>query len=125
MRNGIFGSGIARARAALHAWWEGYEYEDPVRFDGFDDEAPDPHGVTYVASDAVDEPPPYRPPPKVVALDMMWGENRFRPGDAAFDAETTARLKLGPDSVLAMMGPGLAAPVIVAALQHEGKNRRV
>jgi precorrin-6B methylase 2 len=52
---------------------------------------------------------------------MMWGEDRFRPGDNEFDAETTARLKLGPDSVLAMMGPGLAAPVIVAAMQHDGR----
>jgi predicted O-methyltransferase YrrM len=122
VRKTSFGAKIvARTRARLYAWWEGYEYEDPLRFETFDADEPDPHGVTYVASEAIDEPPPYRPPPKVVALDLMWGENRFRPGDEAFDLETTARLKLEPESVLAILGPGLAAPVIAAALRHAGK----
>lgn len=110
---------VALTRARFRAWWEG---------EAFDEEAATA-AITrqlceQAANDADDElfdEPAYRLPPRLVALEALWGEGRVRPGDATAEAMAPARLGLGPDSVLAFLGPGLAEPVKTLASAHGGR----
>lgn len=106
----------ALARAKLRAWWEGEPF-DPAKVEAELANDADPAG----ADDALFDPPPFDMPPRLAALNALWGAGRIRPGDDTADALEPARLGLAPDGVMALLGPGMAAPAIAAAGAHPGR----
>lgn len=108
---------LAMTRARLSAWWNG---------DEFDAEA----AAAAIANDAVEmgdadkelfDEPPFDMPARLVALSQLWGEGRIRPGDVTNEALDPARVGLQADGVLALLSPGLVAPVVAIAGAHPGK----
>lgn len=111
---------IALTRAKLRAWWEGDAYNEEAALAEYEAKL----AANPPANDADDElfdAPEFEPPARVAALSLIWGEDRVRPGDATADGLEPARLGLGADGVLALLGPGLAGPVAAAAAAHPGK----
>lgn len=110
---------LALTRARFRAWWEGEEFDEAGALAALEQQL-----VEEAANDAESElfdTPPYELPPRLQALATLWGEGRVRPGDATAEALEPARLGLGPEGALAVLGPGLAAPVIALAAAHPGK----
>jgi hypothetical protein len=108
---------LALTRAKFRAWWDGDSYDEEAAVAAYEAklaEAPP-------ANDLEDELFEYEMPSRLAALSLLWGEGRVRPGDATADALEPARLGMSPDGVFALLGPGLAAPVIAAADGHPGK----
>ncbi len=113
--------GLALTRARLRAWWEGEAFDEGAALAAIEatlanDAAPDGDAD----SELFDEPE-YELPPRLAALAALWGDGRVRPGDATAEALEPARIGLAPDSVLAMLGPGLCAPVLAVAEAYPGK----
>lgn len=112
---------LALTRAKFRAWWEGEDFNEEAALAEieaqFREEAANDAGAE---AELFDEPQ-YELPPRLVALATLWGDGRVRPGDATTDGLGPARLGLAAEGVLALMGPGLAAPVIAAANGHAGK----
>jgi len=110
---------LALTRARFHAWWEGEEFDEAATLAEiertFSEEA-----ANDADAELFDEPE-YEPPPRLVALATLWGDGRVRPGDGAAEGLQPARLGLKPDGLLAVIGPGLAAPVVAIAGAHAGK----
>jgi SAM-dependent methyltransferase len=104
---------LARLRGRLHAWWEGEEFDECAFQDA---DARDPR-ERVVSVDRVDFPWP----PRLAAMIAVWGEHRLRPGSAEEEQGHAIRMKLGHESVLAVIGPGLAEPVIVLARAFAGR----
>jgi len=113
---------IALTRAKLRAWWDG---------ETFDEEAAKAEIEAKLAETAANEndagvdeelfdEPEYEPPPRLVALALLWGEGRVRPGDSTADTLEPARIGLAGDGVLAVLGPGLHGPLIAVAGAHPG-----
>lgn len=104
---------LALTRARLRAWWEGEELDEAAIEAEIANDA-DADGELF-------DEPAYEPPPRLVALAALWGENRIRPGDSTADKLEPARLGLAPDGLLAVLGAGHAGPLAAVAAAHPGK----
>jgi len=103
---------VALARARFHAWWEGETF-DPAAAAS---EAP---ATSESAAPAEDLPAP-APEPRLTALEILWGPGRLGPGEEHEDRLQPARIGLPATGLLAVLGPGLEAPIIAAAEAHPG-----
>jgi hypothetical protein len=121
--NGLFNKRkLALTRAKLRAWWEGEEFNQDAAIAEFEataanEDAPpasDPEAELFDA-------PRYELPARLQALSLLWGEDRVRPGDATADKLEPARIGLGQDGLLAVLGPGLAGPIAAVAAAHPGR----
>lgn len=115
---------LALTRAKLRAWWDGEAFNEAAAIADFEaklaaNAANDssPEG----AEDELFDELPYDLPSRLAALGVIWGEGRIRPGDGAAEGLEPARVGLAAEGVLALLGPGLAAPVIAVAGAHPGK----
>jgi cyclopropane fatty-acyl-phospholipid synthase-like methyltransferase len=110
---------LALTRAKLRAWWDGEDFNAEAaaaEIDARIAEAPanDAEAVLF-------DEPAYEPPARLQALSLLWGADRVRPGDATADKLEPARIGLAPDGLLAVLGPGLAGPMLAVAAAHPGK----
>ncbi|MGE0595396.1 MAG: hypothetical protein AB7P07_03475 [Hyphomonadaceae bacterium] len=110
---------LALTRARLNAWWEGEDFNEESALQAI--EASLANAPMDGADDELFDEPPFDAPPRLVALSKLWGEGRIRPGDDTLDVLEPARLGLGAEGVLALLGPGLAGPVVAIAGVHPGK----
>ncbi|MFT3727177.1 MAG: hypothetical protein QM759_05075 [Terricaulis sp.] len=111
---------IALTRAKLRAWWEGVEYDEAAAvaaFEAANDAAPATEGADEQLFDAL----PYDMPARLTALAALWGEGRVRPGAMTADAAPLILLNVEEAGVLAVLSPGMQAPVATLAQQHSGK----
>lgn len=108
---------LALTRARLRAWWEGEELDEAAVAAALEAEAANDADAD---AELFDEPE-YEPPPRLVALAALWGENRIRPGDATADKLEPARMGLAPDGVLAVLGLGHVGPLAAVAAAHPGR----
>jgi cyclopropane fatty-acyl-phospholipid synthase-like methyltransferase len=110
---------LALTRAKLRAWWEGEEFNEEAAVAEIDARfAAEPANDT---EDQLFDAPEYELPARLQALAVLWGEDRVRPGDATADKLEPARIGLAPDGVLAVLGPGLAGPMLAVAAAHPGR----
>ena len=112
---------LALTRAKLRAWWEGEEFDEESAVAAIEANLAEQAAAAEGADDELFDEPAYEMPPRLAALALIWGEGRVRPGDAATDAMEPARVGISADGVLAVLGPGLAAPIEAIAAQHSGK----
>jgi cyclopropane fatty-acyl-phospholipid synthase-like methyltransferase len=112
---------LALTRARLRAWWEGEDFDETAalgeieaQLSAANQAEADPEGELFDA-------PAYEPPPRLVALATLWGDQRIRPGDSTADKLEPARIGLAPEGVLAVLGAGHAAPLVAVAGAHPGK----
>jgi hypothetical protein len=111
---------LALTRAKLRAWWDGDEFNEEAAIAEIDAKlATQPE--LEPANDAEAELFEYELPARLQALAVLWGEGRVRPGDATADKLEPARIGLAPEGVLAVLGPGLAGPMVAVAAAHPGK----
>lgn len=108
---------VALTRARFKAWWEGDEF-DVAAAEAALETANEQSGD---ADDALFDPPEFIPPPRLIALSVLWGEGRVRPSDDSADILELARIGAPAEGVLAVLGPGLAAPVAAIATKHTGR----
>lgn len=111
---------VALTRAKLAAWWEGAEFDKDAALAEIEAkfaEAP----VANDDADTETELFDYELPARLQALAVLWGDDRVRPGDATADKLEPARIGLAPEGVLAVLGPGLAGPMVAVAAAHPGK----
>ncbi|MBI1250378.1 MAG: hypothetical protein GC189_02785 [Alphaproteobacteria bacterium] len=107
---------MALARARFKAWWEGEE------FDAAAAEAALAAVPEAEVSDAdLFDAPHVDLPARFTALRSLWGEDRIMPGDETSEALQPARIGVPGDGVLAILGPGHAAPILAVAGAHPGK----
>lgn len=104
----------AITRAKLRAWWEGESFDEAAALAEL--AANDPGG----ADDALFDPPEFDLAPRLIALGVLWGAGRVRPGDDAADALEPARIGAAAEGRVAVLGPGLEAPVAAFAGVHSG-----
>src|SRR5262249_4208879 len=113
---------MALTRAKLRAWWEGEAYDEAAAVAAFEAEAAnDSEKPIEGADDHLFDEPPYELPARLTALAALWGDGRVRPGDSSAEAAAVARLGIGVEGALALVSPGLAAPVATLAEKHVGK----
>lgn len=123
---------LALSRARFRAWWEGEEFDEAAALAEIEASLTADNDSTDVAADedadadanadaALFDAPRLEPPPRLAALALLWGEGRVRPGDAAEEALAPQHLGLSAEGALALLGPGLAAPVIALAGAHAGR----
>ena len=110
---------VALTRARFRAWWNGDDFDKDAAMAAIETEAA--NDVTEGAEDELFDLEPIDLPPRVSALATIWGEDRVRPGDATAEALEPARMGLAPDGLLAVLSPGLAAPLMAIAGAHPGK----
>jgi hypothetical protein len=111
---------LALARARFYAWWEGETFDEAAALAAFDATGAEaPANDVDVEEELFDELP-YELPGRLKALSVLWGEGRVRPGDSAEGPLALARIGSAPDGVLAVVGPGLAAPLEAIAAAHPG-----
>jgi len=110
----------ALRRAKFYAWWNGDAFNEEAALAAIERELAETATNDAAEAELFDEPE-YQLPPRLSALAMLWGDGRVRPGDATADGLEPARLGLAPEGMLAVLGPGLAAPVIALADGHAGK----
>jgi hypothetical protein len=108
-------------RAKFRAWWEGEDFNEEAALAGIERKLSEAAANDAAAEAELFDEPEYDPPPRLVALATLWGEGRVRPGDATADGLEPARLGLTAEGVLAVLSPGLAAPVIAVAAAYAGK----
>ncbi len=114
--------GLALTRAKLRAWWEGVTFDEEAAAAEIEAKlAANPPANDGDAEDELFDELPYELPARLQALEVIWGEDRCRPGDATADKLEPARIGLAPDGVLAVLGPGLAGPMVAVAGAHAGK----
>jgi len=111
---------LALTRAKLRAWWEGEEFNEEVAVAEIEAKLAAAPPANDPEAELFDEPA-YEPPARLQALSLLWGEDRVRPGDATADQLEPARIGLAPEGVLAVLGPGLAGPMVAVAAAHAGK----
>jgi SAM-dependent methyltransferase len=104
----------ALTRAKLRAWWEGEHFDEEAALARI--AANDPGG----ADDELFDPPEIDMPARLAALGLLWGAGRVRPGEDSADALEPARLGAAADARIAVLGPGLAGPVVAFASAHAG-----
>lgn len=109
---------LALALARLSAWWEGDIFDEDAAMAEIDARFAAANDTTE--GEALFEPLPYAPPPRLVALATLWGRQRIRPAGAAADAFDPAQIALASDGVLAALGPGGYAPLADIAAAHPG-----
>lgn len=115
--------GLALTRAKLRAWWDGADFNEEAAVAEIEAKL----AAEPAANDASDseaelfDEPEYELPARLQALAILWGEDRVRPGDATADKLEPARIGLAPEGVLAVLGPGLAGPLVAVAAAHPGK----
>src|SRR6185312_13322237 len=112
---------VALARARFHAWWEGEEFDEAAAQHAIEATANDGASETGAAEDELFDAPAFDMPPRLVALGALWGEGRVRPGDETSEKLEPSRLGIAPEGVLAVLGPGLEAPLAAIAGAHPGK----
>lgn len=112
---------LALTRAKFRAWWEGEEFNEEAAVAEIEAALSAEAANDAGAEAELFDEPEYELPPRLVALATLWGEGRVRPGDATADGLEPARLGLAPEGVLAVLSPGLEAPVIAIADGHAGK----
>jgi len=112
---------VALARARFNAWWEGEEFEEAAAQAAIDAAANDQTEPKGAAEDELFDALPFDMPPRLTALGAIWGEGRVRPGDAASENLEPGRLGIAPEGVLAVLSPGLEAPLAAIAGAHPGK----
>lgn len=115
---------LALTRAKLRAWWDGAAYDEEAALAAYEAElaaANENESAETPVEDELFDEPQFEPPPRLQALSLLWGEARARPGDATAEAMEPARLGLAAEGRLAVLGAGLAAPVIALASAHPGK----
>lgn len=110
---------MALTGARMRAWWEGAEFDQEAALAAI--EANLANAPTGGADDELFDELPFEFAPRLVALSKLWGEGRLRPGDDTAEALEPARIGIGPEGVLAVLGPGLVAPVAAIAGAHPGK----
>ena len=110
---------MALARARFAAWWEGEAFDEAAALAAIEAAANDK--TTEGAEDALFDLPPFDMPPRLTALAALWGGGRVRPGDDASEKLEPARLGIAAEGVLAVLGPGLEAPLVAIAAAHAGK----
>jgi cyclopropane fatty-acyl-phospholipid synthase-like methyltransferase len=111
---------LALTRAKLRAWWEGEVFDQDAALAEIEAKLAAAPPANDIEDELFDELP-YELPPRLQALALLWGEDRCRPGDATADKLEPARIGLAPEGVLAVLGPGLAGPMIAVAAAHPGK----
>lgn len=111
---------LALTRAKFRAWWEGETFDEAAALAALEAKLSVEAANDATEAELFDEPE-YEPPPRLVALAALWGDGRVRPGDATADGLEPARIGIAPEGVLAVLGPGLAAPLIALAGAHPGK----
>lgn len=125
--NGLFNKKkLALTRAKLAAWWEGAAYDEEAALAAYEAKlaaAANENVEADVANveDELFDELPFEMPARLSALALIWGDGRVRPGDATAEAMEPARIGVTADGMLAVWGPGLAAPVIAIASKHPGK----
>jgi len=113
---------VALARARFHAWWEGEAFDEAAAQAAIEAAANDePKAETGSAEDELFDALPFDMPARLTALAAIWGEGRVRPGDDASEKLEPTRLGIAPEGVLAVLGPGLEAPLVAIAGAHPGK----
>jgi hypothetical protein len=113
---------VALARARFHAWWEGEAFDEAAAQAAIDAAANDaPKAETGSTEDELFDALPFDMPGRLTALAAIWGEGRVRPGDDVLEKLEPARLGIAPEGVLAVLGPGLEAPLAAIAGAHPGK----
>lgn len=113
--NGLFNKRArALTRAKLRAWWEGEAYDEASALAAL------AANDTGDADEHLFDPPPFEMPPRLAALGVLWGAGRVRPGDAAGEASEVARIGAVPEGRVAVLGPGLEAPIVAFAGAHAG-----
>jgi len=113
---------LALTRARLRAWWDGDEFDEAAAVAQIDADLA-AAAANDAAADFEDElfdAPAFDPPPRLIALGVLWGEGRIRPGDSTADKLEPARIGLAPDGVLAVLGPGHVGPLAAVAGAHPG-----
>lgn len=111
---------LALTRARLRAWWDGDNFDEDAAMAEIEASLANDPGEPGGADDELFDAPPYELPARLAALGVLWGEDRVRPGDDAGDRLEPARIGLAPDGVLAVLGPGLAAPLVAVGAAHPG-----
>lgn len=109
---------IALAKARFHAWWEGEHFDEEAALAALDVETAANENADEGVEKVLFE---FEVPPRLAALQLLWGEGRIRPGDEAADGLQVARLGLAPNGVLALLGPGLVGPLGAVAAKHRGR----
>lgn len=110
---------IALTRARFRAWWEGEDFDKDAALAAIEAQAA--NDATEGADEELFDEEPIDLPARLQALATIWGEDRVRPGDATSEALEPARVGLPAEGVLAVLSPGLAAPLIALAAAHPGK----
>lgn len=111
---------LALTRAKLRAWWEGEAFDEAAAIAAIEENLANDRAPAG-ADDALFDEPPFDWPARLQALALLWGDDRVRPGDATIDAFDPASIGLAPDGALAVLGPGLVAPLAAIAAAHPGK----
>ncbi|MGE0044167.1 MAG: hypothetical protein AB7T08_00260 [Hyphomonadaceae bacterium] len=111
------------ARARFRAWWEGEEFDEAAAAAAFEQAANDvePEPTPPEGEPDIFAEEPLELPPRLAALAKLWGEGRVAPGDETAEALEPARLGLEANGVLAVLGPGLVAPLKALAGAHQGE----
>ena len=108
---------LALAKAKFRAWWEGAPFDEEAARAALD--VGEPANDDELDKELFDEPE-IAPPPRLVALAHLWGQGRIRPGEDAADALEPARLGASETGSIAVLGCGLAAPLIAFANAYQG-----
>ena len=116
----------ALTRAKLRAWWNGDVFDEEAALATYEAQLAaaaneNAEDEASAVEDELFDELPFEMPPRLSALALIWGEGRVRPGDATGEALEPARIGVGAADTLAVLGPGLAAPVIALAGAHPGK----
>jgi SAM-dependent methyltransferase len=112
---------LALTRAKLAAWWDGESYDEAAALAAFEAKAANENAADSGTEDELFDAPVYDLPPRLAALGLLWGEGRVRPGDSTADGLEPARIRLAPEGLLAVLGPGLEGPLAAVAAAHPGK----
>jgi hypothetical protein len=112
---------LALTRAKLRAWWDGAAYDEAAALAAYEAQLTTANENSGNADDELFDEPEFDLPPRLQALALLWGEGRVRPGDSTADKLEPARIGLGPEGVLAVLGPGLVGPLTAVAGAHSGK----
>ena len=110
---------IALAKARFRAWWEGEHFDEDAALAALE---ADTVAANENSSEGVeDELFEYQTPPRLSALQLLWGPGRIRPGEDSADGLEPARLGLAEGGVLALLSPGLVGPIAAIAEKHPGR----
>ena len=108
---------LALVGAKFRAWWNGADFDEAAalaEIDAAAAAAPEPPsaGDAKAVEAALFEAPV---DPRLQALQIIWGDGRIAPGDAADEAHSLQRLQIGEGAALAFLSPGLAGSVAAFA----------